>query len=143
MTSPRNQMRPISPGEVLQEALDELKLSAAAFARKLHVPTKCITEILNGTRALTPDTAHRLEQFFGTNAQFWLNLQTGYDLRVAETARSEEIPEASFRRSFATVLRRYGPAFKKMADIDAGRAKAKPATPRKKAKRRRGPGSRR
>ena len=83
----RNRMRPISPGEILQEQLDALNLSAAAFARELHVPTNRITGILRGARALTPDTALRLEQFLGTSAQFWLNLQTGYDLRLAELRR--------------------------------------------------------
>lgn len=82
--TPRNKMRPVSPGEVLQEQLDALEMSAAAFARELHVPTNRITEILNETRALTPDTALRLEQFFGTSAQFWMNLQAGYELRLAE-----------------------------------------------------------
>ena len=89
--SPRNQMRPISPGEVLQEQLDTIEMSAAAFARELHVPTNRITGILNGTRELTPDTALRLEQFFGTSAQFWLNLQTGYELRLAEQAGGRDI----------------------------------------------------
>jgi addiction module HigA family antidote len=94
-------MRPISPGEVLQEQLDELQLSAAAFARELHVPTNRITGILNKTRALTPDTALRLEQFFGTSAQFWMNLQTGYELRLAEmdadrtVGRIRRLPAAS------------------------------------------------
>lgn len=82
--TPRSQMRPISPGEVLQEQLDALEMSATAFARELHVPTNRITGILNETRALTPDTALRLEQFFGTSAQFWINLQTGYEVRRAE-----------------------------------------------------------
>jgi len=81
---PRNKMRPISPGEILQEQLDALQLSAAAFARELHVPTNRITGILNEERALTPDTALRLEQFFGTSAQIWMNLQADYDLRLAE-----------------------------------------------------------
>lgn len=80
----RNQMRPVSPGEILQEQLDALQLSAAAFARELHVPTNRITGILNEDRALTPDTALRLERFFGTSAQFWMNLQAGYELRLAE-----------------------------------------------------------
>jgi addiction module HigA family antidote len=90
MTS-RNRMRPISPGEVLQEQLDALGISAAAFARELYVPTNRITGILHGERAMTPDTALRLEQFFGTSAQFWLNLQTGYDLRLAEMEADRNI----------------------------------------------------
>jgi addiction module HigA family antidote len=78
-------MRPVSPGEVLREQLEELDMSANALAAALHVPTNRVTGILNGTRALTPETALRLERYFsGTTAQFWLNLQTSFDLRRAE-----------------------------------------------------------
>ncbi len=81
----RNKMRPISPGEVLREQLDEFDMSANALAAALHVPANRVTGILNGTRSLTPETALRLERFFGgTAAQFWLNLQTNFDLRKAE-----------------------------------------------------------
>lgn len=81
----RNKMRPVSPGEVLREQLEELDMSANALASALHVPANRITGILNAERALTPETALRLERFFsGTTAQFWLNLQTNYDLRKAE-----------------------------------------------------------
>jgi antitoxin HigA-1 len=88
----RHKMRPVSPGEVLREQLDELDMSASALAAALRVPTNRITGILNGTRALTPETALRLERFFrGTTAQFWLNLQTSFDLRKAELASAPEI----------------------------------------------------
>jgi antitoxin HigA-1 len=81
----RNKMRPIPPGEVLREQLEELGMSANALATALHVPTNRITGILNGTRALTPETALRLERYFsGTSAQFWVNLQTSFDLRKAQ-----------------------------------------------------------
>lgn len=80
----RNKMRPIPPGEVLREQLDELDMSANALAAALHVPANRISAILNAERELTPDTALRLERFFGTSAQFWLNLQMAYDLRKAE-----------------------------------------------------------
>jgi antitoxin HigA-1 len=81
----RHKMRPVSPGEVLREQLEELGLSANQLAAALHVPTNRITAILNKTRSLTPETALRLERFFtGTTALFWLNLQTGFDLRRAE-----------------------------------------------------------
>ena len=59
-------------------------MSAAALARRLKVPTNRITGILNGQRAITGDTALRLAHFFGTSAEFWLNLQKIYELRVAE-----------------------------------------------------------
>lgn len=74
----------IHPGEHLAEQLAALDMSAAAVGRQLNVPPNRITEILNGQRAITGDTALRLGHFFGTSPQFWLNLQTIYDLRVAE-----------------------------------------------------------
>ncbi|MHB8069461.1 MAG: HigA family addiction module antitoxin [Desulfobaccales bacterium] len=72
----------IHPGEHL--ALQELEMSAAELARNLKVPTNRITEILNGRRAITGDTALRLGHFFGTSPEFWLNLQKIYELRLAE-----------------------------------------------------------
>ena len=75
----------IHPGEHLAEELKELEMSAAELARKLAVPTNHITGILNGKRAITGDTALRLAHFFGTSAEFWLNLQSLYDLRIAES----------------------------------------------------------
>ena len=74
----------IHPGEHLAEELRELGMSAAALARKLDVPTNRITGILNGQRAITGDTALSLAHFFGTSAEFWLNLQSLYELRLAE-----------------------------------------------------------
>ena len=82
----------IHPGEHLAEELNELGMTAAALARKLDVPTNRITGILNGQRAITGDTALRLAHFFGTSAEFWLNLQSLYELRLArkKVARSIE-----------------------------------------------------
>jgi addiction module HigA family antidote len=74
----------IHPGEHLAEELEALQMSAAELARKLDVPTHRVTQILNGTRSITGDTALRLAHFFGTSPQFWLNLQTLYDLRLAQ-----------------------------------------------------------
>src|SRR6204780_1410948 len=74
----------IHPGEHLAEELKELGMSAAELARKLDVPTNRITGILNEQRAITGDTALRLAHFFGTSAEFWLNLQSLYELRIAE-----------------------------------------------------------
>src|SRR5947208_9773482 len=73
----------IHPGEHLAEELKELGMSAAELARKLDVPTNRITGILNRQRAFTGDTALRLSHFFGTSAEFWLNLQSLYELRIA------------------------------------------------------------
>ena len=74
----------IHPGEHLAEQLRELGMSAAELGRQLNVPTNRITGILNGQRAVTGDTALRLAHFFGTSAEFWLNLQKLYELRLAE-----------------------------------------------------------
>ena len=74
----------IHPGEHLAEELRELRMSAAELARQLEVPTNRITEILNGRRAITGDTALRLAHFFGTTAEFWLNLQSLYEIRIAQ-----------------------------------------------------------
>jgi len=81
----------IHPGEHLAEELEALELSAAELARKMKVPTNRVTQILNGTRSITGDTALRLAHFFGTSAQFWLNLQSLYELRLAEEKAGKSI----------------------------------------------------
>ncbi len=86
-----NNMRPIHPGEHLREELEELGLSARAFANALNVPTNRITAILNAQRAVTADTALRLARYFGTSAEFWLNLQSAYELRRTRQAVGKQI----------------------------------------------------
>jgi antitoxin HigA-1 len=81
----------IHPGEHLAEELKELGMSAAELARQLSVPTNRITEILNGRRSITGDTALRLAHFFGTTAEFWLNLQSLYEVRLAEQKAGKSI----------------------------------------------------
>jgi addiction module HigA family antidote len=81
----------IHPGEHLAEELETLDMSAAELARQLKVPTNRITGILNGQRAITGDTALRLAHFFGTSAEFWLNLQSLYELRLAENKAGKSI----------------------------------------------------
>jgi addiction module HigA family antidote len=81
----------IHPGEHLAEELEALDMSAAELARKLGVPTNRVTQILNGTRSVTGDTALRLAHFFGTTAQFWLNLQNLYDLRLAQKKAGKSV----------------------------------------------------
>ena len=81
----------IHPGEHLAEELLELNMSAAELAGNLKVPTNRITEILNRRRSITGDTALRLAHFFGTNPQFWLNLQSLYNRRMAEAKASHSI----------------------------------------------------
>jgi addiction module HigA family antidote len=75
---------PIHPGEQLAEELTELKMSAAELARQLNVPVNRVTGIINGQRGITADTALRLGHWFGTTPEFWLNLQTLYELRLAQ-----------------------------------------------------------
>jgi len=75
------------------EELKALNMSAAELARQLNVPTNRITQILNGTRAITGDTALRLAHFFGTSAEFWLNLQSLYELRLAQNKAGKSIQD--------------------------------------------------
>ncbi len=89
-----NKMRPIHPGEVLKEELAGLGVSANAFARALAVPTNRITSILNEQRAVTADTALRLARYFGTTPEFWKNLQTAYDVKIARRSNWSEIEQA-------------------------------------------------
>jgi addiction module HigA family antidote len=81
----------IHPGEHLAEQLQALDMSAAELARRLKVPTNRITEILNGRRSVTGDTALRLGHFFGTSPEFWLSLQKIFELRLAEQKSGETI----------------------------------------------------
>ena len=74
----------IHPGEHLAEELKEMNMSAAELARQLVVPTNRVTEILNGRRSITGDTALRLAHFFGTTPEFWLNLQVLYGIETAK-----------------------------------------------------------
>lgn len=74
---------PIHPGEILREEfLEPLQITQYRLAKSLSVPPRRINEIVHGKRGITADTALRLERFFGTSAQFWLNLQSHYDLEV-------------------------------------------------------------
>jgi antitoxin HigA-1 len=81
----------IHPGEHLAEELKVLGMSAAELARKIEVPTNRVTQILNGQRSVTGDTALRLAHFFGTTPEFWLNLQSLYELRVAQKKSGKAI----------------------------------------------------
>ena len=88
-----NGMRPVHPGEILGEELQELGLSANALAKALGVPTNRITAILKGQRGITADTALRLSRYFGTTPQLWQNLQKAFELRVAEIESGKDITE--------------------------------------------------
>lgn len=84
-------VNPIHPGEHLAEELETLDMSAAELARKIDVPTNRVTQILNGERAITGDTALRLAHFFGTSPELWLNLQSLYELRLAQQKAGKSI----------------------------------------------------
>ena len=86
-------MRPVHPGEILGEELEELGLSANALAKALDVPTNRVTAVLKGQRGVTADTALRLSRYFGTRSQLWQNLQKAFELRVAEIESGKQIEE--------------------------------------------------
>ena len=88
-----NGMRPVHPGEILGEELQELGLSENALAKALGVPTNRIAAILKGQRGITADTALRLSRYFGTTPQLWQNLQKAFELRVAEIESGQDITE--------------------------------------------------
>ena len=85
---PRN---PIHPGEILSDELAELSLTASALARQIKVPPNRISQIIQGKRAITGDTALRLGHWFGMSPQFRLKLQSQYDLRLAEAEVGKEV----------------------------------------------------
>jgi len=81
----KNNMRPIHPGEILREEyLAPLGLTSHALAMELHVPAPRVNDVVREKRSITVDTALRLSRYFNTTAQFWMNLQSSYDLKVAE-----------------------------------------------------------
>ena len=88
---------PIHPGSVLNDELVELNLTASALARHINVPANRITQIIQGKRTITGDTALRLGHWFGNSAQFWLNLQSQYDLRIAEAEGGKEVQKLPTR----------------------------------------------
>ena len=100
---PKNLMRPIHPGEILRaEFLVPLNMSAHALAMELKVPAPRIDDIVREKRSITPATALRLARYFGTTADFWLNLQTAYDLKIAQREIGQVVEnEVRERRSAA------------------------------------------
>lgn len=92
MAQKRHPSTVIHPGEILaKEFLAPLKLSQYRLAKSLCVPPRRINQIVHGRRAITADTALRLARYFGNSAQFWMNLQTRYELTVAEAEQGERI----------------------------------------------------
>ena len=92
---------PIHPGEILAEELEEIGVTPTELSRQLAVPPNRITQIINGKRSITGDTALRLGHWFGISPQFWLNLQTAYDIRVAERTAGAEIEKLPTRTATA------------------------------------------
>lgn len=94
MAYPVDNLPPIHPGSFLRDELDALDhLSARKFAEHIHVPHNAVTGIMNGDRSITAQMAIRLGQAFGTTAQYWLNLQAIYDLKLARAAMPAEALE--------------------------------------------------
>jgi addiction module HigA family antidote len=89
----------IHPGEILAEELGEIAVTPTELARQLRVPANRITQVIQGKRSITGDTALRLGHWFGTSAQFWLNLQGAYDIREAGETAGTEIKRLPTRRS--------------------------------------------
>src|SRR5947208_11642243 len=98
----------IHPGEILAEELAALELTPTELARQLRVPANRITQIIHGRRSITGDTALRLGHWFGTSAQFWLNLQSAHDIRVAAQQAGAEISRLPTRRSASAPARKAG-----------------------------------
>ena len=94
-----NRMRPVHPGEILAEEMQEMGMSANALAKALGVPANRVTAILNERRGVTADTALRLSRYLGTTPEFWLNLQKTFELRTAQIASEKAIMELVKPRS--------------------------------------------
>ena len=86
-------MRAVHPGEILKDELDELGVAPTEFARQIDVPPNRVSQIIAGKRAVTGDTALRLGHWFGAEPQFWLNLQSAYEIRKAEEKAGREIAQ--------------------------------------------------
>ncbi len=99
-------MRAVHPGEILKDELDELGITATEFARQIDVPPNRISQIIAGKRAVTGDTALRFGHWFGTEPQFWLNLQSAYEIRIAEETTGRDIARLPMRAGAASADRR-------------------------------------
>jgi addiction module HigA family antidote len=92
---------PIHPGEILADELKAIGVTPTALARQMKVPPNRISEIIRKRRSITGDTALRLAHWFGTTPQFWLNLQTSYDLRIASSQGGKSIEKLPRRVDIA------------------------------------------
>ncbi len=91
MTTPHNGLPAIHPGEFLRETLDELGLTQSAFASALDISPMRVSHLLKGDRPVTAELALRLGRALGQSPQYWLNLQTSYDLKVAQAAMKDSL----------------------------------------------------
>ena len=96
-------MRAVHPGEILKDELDGLDVSPTEFARQIDVPPNRISQIIAGKRAVTGDTALRFGHWFVTEPQFWLNLQSAYEIRVAEEKAGQAIARLPVRSGVPTM----------------------------------------
>jgi addiction module HigA family antidote len=90
-------MRAVHPGEVLKDELDELGVTPTEFARQIDVPPNRVSQIIARKRAVTGDTALRFGHWFGAEPQFWLNLQSAYEIRIAVERAGREIARLPVR----------------------------------------------
>jgi addiction module HigA family antidote len=97
----RRKLPPIHPGELLRDELEEIGTSLNELARALRVPMNRISALVNGKRSITADTAMRLARYFGTSPQYWLNLQSAYDLEVAAIKIGSKIEREVLPRNAA------------------------------------------
>lgn len=95
-------MRAVHPGQVLKDELEELGITPTEFARQIDVPPNRISQIIGGKRAITGDTALRFGHWFGTDPQFWLNLQAQFDLAQADKETGEAISHLPTRATLRT-----------------------------------------
>ena len=93
--------RAVHPGMILKDELEELGITLTEFARQIDVPANRVSQIISGKRAITGDTALRFGHWFGTDAQFWINLQAQFDLAVADQATGKEIKKLPTRATYA------------------------------------------
>lgn len=96
-------MRAVHPGHVLKDELEELGITPTEFARQIDVPPNRVSQIIGGKRSITGDTALRFGHWFGTDPQFWLNLQSQFDLAQADKETGETIRHLPTRASYATL----------------------------------------
>jgi addiction module HigA family antidote len=89
----------IHPGEILKDELEEIGITPTELARQIAVPPNRISQIVSGRRSITGDTALRLGHWFGNSPQFWLNLQTAYDLRMAERTAGRRVAKLPTRHA--------------------------------------------